>query len=194
MNNTESDVKKFVNVILNNNGLRSHYARNERIHFAYDYYSTIGDIDTLTLLKESFAGDKEDTKTIMCFLTKQSISKKLCENSEYIIPRANLSAKSFDGFANIDYETYNWLSKFDEKLSFEKRGVHLLPAIPKILKQDGQEIEIDRTTARNIAGIIIDNGIYPAKCIVEGAYKPYADGNLDDYFDKVTHEKKLILK
>lgn len=75
----------------------------------------------------------------------------------------------------------NWLSLYDIEREFVPQVQSQNPVRYSFLTQDGNIFRIDQDKAKDILGILIDENIPTAKCIVTGSFIDYANGNIDEY-------------
>ena len=91
----------------------------------------------------------------------------------------DIAPQSFVTF-NYEYDCQNWLEEYDEDKQFEDvNNSHR--TINSILCEDGSKFTIDKKTAIKIKSSLIDEGIFPAVCVVKGAFKPTAENDFEQY-------------
>lgn len=174
--------------------IKTKLTKDEKIKFAIDYYDQLGEISLLTILKENADKNSELKKTIIDFMARFNLLKPYPSSEfEYIKKLSEINIidqrmKSLN-VASItrEYNYQNWLEPFDENIIFEEtKAKH--PSIHIYLDNNGMPIKFDKARASKVKLAIVNEGIVPAKCIVEGAYPYEAKENLEEY---ITYINKL---
>lgn len=181
MKNEIQRAHSVCNLIKETNGLKNQkFNKNKKIEFAYKYW--LLNPEDITKLYDSLAEiySTESSKlarTIGDFIDHQGITN---------IRR--FDAKLFDQelktIQNVTAKIRtngNWLSLYDIEREFTKQAENQSPIRYSCLTQDGNLFRIDRDRASDILGILVDENIPTAKCIVTGSFREYANGNIDEY-------------
>ena len=79
----------------------------------------------------------------------------------------------------------NWLSQYHLDDEFELKSNATSPIIFSYIKPDKTIYTIDKERAQDILGILKENEIPTAKCIVTGSFPYYAQDNIDTYIKKL---------
>lgn len=172
-------------------GIRPKLTSSEKIKFAYDYYDLMGNISILDVLINVSEHDKELKEQISDFIVRNNLLKPY-PNTTY--EYASLSARKYlheqrsKGLGlkgiQIEYNHQNWLEPFDENALFsETKTKH--PTYHIFMSSNGTPIKFDKERATQVKLAIIDQGIVPARCIVEGAYPYVAKEELPEYFEYI---------
>ena len=166
----------------------------EKIGFAYNYYDIMGNVSLLDALISISIQDKSLKNKIINFIIHNNLLKPYPNTTfEY----ASLSSRKFFnehrskglGIKGIkmQYNHQNWLEPFDEEAMFqENKTKH--PTYHIFTNASGTPIKFDKENATKVKLAIIDEGIIPARCIVEGAY-PYVAK--DEFSKYIEHVKSL---
>ena len=175
-------------------GRKIQLANSEKIKFACNYYSIMGNISILEVLK---ALDKQDDilkKEIISFIGRNNLLMPYPNTlNEYISPTSRtylseartkrMNIKSI----SQEYNPQNWLEPYDENAVFlETKTKH--PSYHIFIGSNGTPIKFDKNRATQVKLAIMDNEIIPARCIVEGAYQYVAKNEFSKY---IKHIKTL---
>lgn len=165
----------------------------EKISFAYDFYNITGNISLLDILRDIPEEDKETRKLIIKFMVESNMLKPYPNTRHY---SKVLSQNVFDQLRIYsmpvsrvihEYDQQNWLELFDENAMFEESKTKH-PSYCIFLDPTGTPIKFDKELSTKVKGAIIDEGIAPARCIVEGAYPYIAKGTFEEYTDKIKNK------
>lgn len=181
MKNTIEKAQAVCDLIQSEQGTRyKKFNRKQKIDFAYKYWtSNSEDITELygNLAEYNSPKTTELAKTIADFIDYQGITpirrfgiNFFNQKSEDI--QAAIAKVKING---------NWLSQYDLEREFTKQDKSQNPIRYSYLKKDGSILIIDKEKAHEILGILIDENIPTAKCIVTGSFMPYANGSIDEY-------------
>ena len=160
--------------------------------FAYQYYNKLNGICLIDFLKQSKEINKNNIKMISHFIIENHMLKNLIPDSIYEfrnpISKRHIETEYAKRLSLKDiirsYNYQNWLEPFNEDEIFaESKNKH--PQISSFIKPDGSTITFDKTNAIKVKMAIIDQGIFPARCIVEGAYSPIAKGQFKQYIKQI---------
>ncbi len=174
--------------------VKTKLTKNEKIKFALDYYDTFGAISLLTILQKTASENRELKKLIVEFMARFNLLKPYPSSEfEYISKFSSLNIidqrmRSLNA-ASItrEYNYQNWLEPFDENTIFEvTKAKH--PSIHVYLDNNGNPIKFDKERASKVKLAIVNEGIIPARCIVENGYPYEAKENLEEY---INHLKTL---
>lgn len=174
--------------------IKTKLTKKEKIKFALDYYDTFGEISLLTILQKNASENRELKKIIIEFMARFNLLKPYPSSEyEYINSFSNLNIidqrmRSLNA-ASItrEYNYQNWLEPFDENTIFEvTKAKH--PSIHVYLDNNGNPIKFDKERASKVKLAIVNEGIIPARCIVENGYPYEAKENLEEY---INHLKTL---
>lgn len=164
---------------------------SDKIMFACDYYNLVGNISILDVLKQIPEENKQLIRTIITFIIKYNLLKPYPDLTyEYSnpIPANEINIQRMKSITvngiSKDYNHQNWLELFDESAIFkESKTKH--PSYRIFLAPNGDKIKFDKDLATKVKLAIIDEGIVPARCIVESAYPHVARGTFQEYTDKI---------
>ena len=168
-------------LIKETNGLKNQrFNRDKKIEFAYKYWNLSSeDITELyDHLAEIYSTESAKlARTIGAFIDNQGITN---------IRRFNVSFfdQKLETIQNTTAKIRangNWLSLYDIEKEFTPQSKHQNPIRYSCLTQDGNIFRIDQDRASDILGILVDENIPTAKCIVTGSFREYANGNIDEY-------------
>ena len=177
------------NLIKESNGLKGPKFNKERkLTFAYNYW--LLNPEDITELYDELA-------------KKHSVeSAKLAKNiGEFIDYQKITNIRRFSSnFFDQDIETIqnvttkirvngNWLSLYDLEKEFNPKVQDQNPIRYSFLTQDGSIFRIDRDRANEILGILIDENIPTAKCIVTSSFPYYARNDMDTYIKSFQKRK-----
>lgn len=169
--------------------IRTKLTKSDKIRFAYDYYDNMGIISILTVLEQT--ENKELQRTIIEFMVQNGLLKSYPSYlNEYRRKTSEIiyndqRAKSLNP-QNVrkEYVRDNWLEIIDEDSLFsESKAKH--PIYQIFLDKNNNPIKFDKDMTTKVKLAIIDSGLIPARCIVEGAYAYVAKGNLQEYISYV---------
>lgn len=159
---------------------------SDKIVFACQYYDTLGNISIVDILKRNI-NDVELRKPIIKFISVNNMRRQNpncfsdIKSNSFGINNilTDIAPQSFVTF-NYEYDCQNWLEEYDEDKQFEDvNNSHR--TINSILCEDGSKFTIDKKTAIKIKSSLIDEGIFPAVCVVKGAFKPTAENDFEQY-------------
>lgn len=174
--------------------IKTKLTKKEKIKFALDYYDTFGEISLLTILQKNASENRELKKIIIEFMARFNLLKPYPSSEyEYINSFSSLNiidqrirSLNVDGIIR-EYNYQNWLELFDENAIFEEtKAKH--PSIHVYLDNNGNPIKFDKEQASKVKLAIVNEGIIPARCIVENGYPYEAKENLKEY---INHLKTL---
>lgn len=158
----------------------------EKIYFAQEYYNLthLSLIEILKLAEDQYPELKE---AIINFITANKLLQSYPNHRfEYKYPsNQNLTINPYLKHVKADtiakkYDSQNWLEPFDEDAVFEENKVKH-PTIHKFVMPNGELMVFDKEAAVKVKMALIEKSIFPAKCIVEGAYPNIAYGTFDEY-------------
>lgn len=169
--------------------IRTKLTKSDKIKFACDYYDHMGIISILTVLEQT--ENTELQRAIIEFMMQNGLLKAYPSYlNEYRRKTSEITfneqrARSLNPKSiRKEYIHENWLEIFDEDALFsETKTKH--PSYQIFLDQNGNPIKFDKVMATKVKLAIIDNGLIPARCIVEGAYTYVVKGNLQEYISYV---------
>ena len=176
-------------LIKETNGLKSKkFNKDKKIEFAYKYWNlSFEDITELyDHLAEIYSTESAKlARTIGAFIDNQGITN---------IRRFNVSFfdQKLETIQNTTAKIRangNWLSLYDIEREFAKQSTHQNPIRYSCLTQDGNIFRIDRDRANEILGILIDENIPTAKCIVTSSFPYYARNDMDTYIKSFQKRK-----
>ncbi len=160
---------------------------SDKIKFAYQYYNELGNVSIIDILEKNI-NNKELRKQIINFISNNNMRRQQpsCKNIdvksdtfEISETLKDISPKSFKTFS-YEYNYQNWLEEYDEDEQF-KDAKNVYHQRVSILCKDNTVFTIDKNTARKIKLSLMENEIFPAVCIVKGAFKPTAENTFDQY-------------
>ncbi len=166
-------------------------SNSDKIKFAYQYYNELGNISIIDILEKSI-NDKELRKPIINFISSNSMRRQQPSRKNIDVKSNTFSIneilkdicpKSFKTFS-YEYNYQNWLEEYDEEEQFNDTKNQYHQKI-SILCKDNTVFTIDKNTARKIKLSLIENEIFPAVCIVKGAFKPVAENTFDQYIKTI---------
>lgn len=164
---------------------------SDKIAFAYEYYNIAGDTSLVDVLKQIPEENKALIRTIIKFIIGRNLAKPFPNSTyEYINPfplndinRQRMQAMNVTNIIK-EYNHQNWLEPFDENAIFaETKTKHPLYRI--FIDASGNKIKFDKDLAIKVKLAIINQGITPARCIVEGAYPHIVKGTFQEYTNKI---------
>ncbi len=167
---------------------------SDKIAFAYDYYNIVGDTSILEVLKQIPKENGELIRTIIKFIIGHNLIKPFPNSPyEYINPlplnEINKQRMQAMNIASIirEYDYQNWLELFDEDAIFaETKTKH--PSYRIFMDANGHKIKFDKDLSTQVKLAIVNQGIAPARCIVEGAYPHVVKGTFQEYTDKIKNK------
>lgn len=195
MENTEvmhSDATILSTIIANN--YKKKLGEKEKIKFSQMYHGIFGDTKIVNILGDCLVDD-DQKQTIYRFICCNGLTKKarylLQENGRHAFYSTNISDKAFEGILK-NYDDNNWLEEYDVEKQFDVSNARKMPIIFNYLKKDGSAVTINKECAKAIKSKLEENGIYPSRCVVEGAFRHFAYDTLDDYIKEISDadEKK----
>ena len=180
--NKLEEIKKICKLIENTNNRK--LKKPEQLQFAYQYWNlTEEDLTQIyDILAINYTVQNEKLASIIAdFINTQRLST---------IHR--FSNKFYNG--NLDYilkttkqirENGNWLSLYNLDDEFNKKSINNYPIRYSYLLKNGETFSIDKDKAQNILGILTENDIPTAKCIVTSSFPYYANDKIDKYIQKI---------
>lgn len=173
---------------------------DEKNDFACQYYNIMGDTSLIELLSQIYNKDIQLRKLIISFMIQQNLLKPYPDtiaecfygNSKKPLLEPHHQTYSVQKVIR-EYDYQNWLEPFNENIIFqETKTKH--PAYRIYKDKNGNLIKFDKEKATQIKLAIVDHGIFPAKCIVEGAYQYVANDTFNDYIQNLTsrHQRRKI--
>ncbi len=153
---------------------------SDKILFACQYYDTLGNVSLIDVLKRNV--DNVDLrKNIVKFMSVNNMKKvnPNCGLYEFGLYNVSRNIKSFNTL-DCEYDYQNWLEEYDEDIQFEIKNKNY-PSINSILLKDGTSFTVDKEIAKKIKLSLLEEEIFPAVCIVKGAFKPVAENNFKQY-------------
>lgn len=169
------------NLIRETNGLKNQkFNKDRKIKFAYKYW--LLNSEDITELYDSLAKNYSTeaakfARTIGEFIDHQGITNI----KRFGITFFDQDLKAIQNATAKIRTNGNWLSLYDIEREFTPQSTHQNPIRYSCLTKDGNIFRIDRDRAKDILGILVDEDIPTAKCIVTGSFKDYANGNIDEY-------------
>lgn len=166
----------------------------DKIMFAYDFYNITEGDSLLNILINLPEENETLRKLIKKFMVEYKLLKPYPNTSHYTNP---LAQNTFDqlrlhGMPNKniirEYNYQNWLELFDENAMFEETKTKH-PSYRIYIGLDGQPIKFDKELSAKVKAAIIEQGIAPARCIVEGAYPYVAKETLEEYTYKIKNKQ-----
>lgn len=163
---------------------------SEKISFAYDFYNITGNISLLNILNDIPKENKDLRKMIIRFMVEYNLLKPYPNTNHY---SRILSQNVFDQLKiyNMtikriihEYDYQNWLELFDEDTIFEESKTKH-PSYHIFLDSKGNHIKFDKELSTKVKLAIVNQGIAPARCIVEGAYPHVVKGTFQEYTNKI---------
>lgn len=161
------------------NGLFS-LTPDEKKIFAYRYHIIMDDTSIIDIVSYIAAENPELTKLLSKFIYSNKMLKPYPNGTrEYRQHKKNNGIYFCYGPKQLirEYNHHNWLEEFDEEAEFSSR----FPSITSFIDKQGNKIVFDKERATQVKLAIIDQNIFPAKCIVEGAYGPTVQGTFKQY-------------
>lgn len=156
------------------------FDKNKKIDFAYKYWTL--NPEDITELYDSLAQNNTNEAAKLARIIGDFI------DYQGITPLRRFGYSFFDQqLEDIQAATSkirtngNWLSQYDIEREFTKQAENQNPIRYSYLTKDGNILKIDKDKASEILGILIEENIPTAKCIVTGSFIPYANGNIDEY-------------
>ena len=173
---------------------------SERIQFALDYYDMMGEVSLIDVYAQTADSNPELQRTLKRFIVGNGFIK-FYPSTFYpsaIYPskwKRSPIAEKLDlnmlGKASLirEYNHQNWLEILDEEAMFEETKTKH-PAYKIYLDPNGTPIKFDKEKAKSVKLAIIDQGITPARCIVEGAYPHVVDDTFNTYIKTLKNMKE----
>lgn len=159
----------------------------EKIIFAYQYHDLMHGISIIDILKE-IQNNPELSKLISKFIICNNMLKPYPDSRyEYIqtTPKRVITVERGMGLGikelTKEYNHQNWLEPFDEEIIFSAK----YPAITSYKDKNGNTISFDKENATKVKLAIVEQGIFPARRIVESAYSYVANGTFNEYIKKL---------
>ena len=181
MKNEIQRAHSVCNLIEETNGLKNQrFNRDKKIEFAYKYW--LLNSEDITKLYDSLAEiySAESAKlarTIGDFIDHQGITNIRRFDTKFF----DQELKTIQNVTAKIRTNGNWLSLYNIEREFTKQAENQNPIRYSCLTQDGNIFRIDQDRASDILGILVDENIPTAKCIVTGSFREYANGNIDKY-------------
>lgn len=179
--------KKFRSPII-----QTKLSKEDKIKFALDYYDEFQDISLIQILQQHGYQNKELKDLTIEFMTKYNLLIPY-PNLRYEYLKTNTSKPEYSEFrtkhlsikgAVREYNYNNWLEPFNEDSIFkETKTKH--PTYHVYLDNNNNPIKFDKEHASKVKLAIVDQGITPARCIVEGGYPYEAQENLEEYISYI---------
>lgn len=155
-----------------------------KIVFAYQYHELMHGTSIIDILKQVNETNPESRKIISKFIIHNNMLKPYPDSRyEYIqsTPKISILMERGMGLGTKEivreYDHQNWLEPFDENAIFSAK----YPSITSYQDKDGNIISFDKENATKVKLAIIEQGIFPARRIVESAYSHVAKGTFDKY-------------
>ena len=158
--------------------------KQEKIAFAYRYW--LLNPQDMTELYEDLA--KEYSKQAANMAKKLGEFMYLKDITKFKVFTDSLYEKDLDHIMKITSRIANngnWLSQYHLDDEFELKSNATSPIIFSYIKPDKTIYTIDKERAQDILGILKENEIPTAKCIVTGSFPYYAHDNIDTYIKKL---------
>lgn len=163
----------------------------EKIIFAYKYHELMHGTSIIDILKE-IQNNPELSKLISKFIIFNNMLKPYPDSRyEYIqtTPKRIITIERGMGLGIKElikeYNHQNWLEPFDEEIIFAAK----YPAITSYKDKNGNIISFDKENATKVKLAIINQGIFPARRIVESAYSYVANDSFDEYIKTLKNIK-----
>ena len=153
--------------------------KDARINFAYKYWNiTDKDLTELyeILIKSHFERKPKSITILGDFMDEQKITNYRTFGADMKYRTLENTLKTTEKVKNNG----NWLSLYDIEREFNPTSTHSNPILYSYLV-DGDKFTIDKDRANDILGILMENDVPTAKCIVTGSFREYANGNIDEY-------------
>lgn len=156
------------------------FNQTQKIKFAYKYW--LLNPEDITELYESLALNnsykaEELARVIGDFMDQQGLTSLRRFNVHFF----DQDIETIQNTTSKIRENGNWLSLYNVEKEFTPQGKLNNPIIYSYLTQNGSLFKIDQERANHILGILTEENIPTAKCIVTGSFKDYANGNIDKY-------------
>lgn len=159
---------------------KSKFRKQDKINFAYQYWNIseedITDLYTY-LAKNSSEQNKKLARIIGDFIDAQSITYYRKFNNSFYGQNFNQILKATEKIK----KNGNWLSLYNLEREFTPQSSHSSPIIYSYLTSNQNILTIDKEKANNILGILIENNIPTAKCIVTASFPYYAKDDMNTY-------------
>ena len=162
--------------------------KDARIKFAYKYWNiTDKDLTELyeILIKSHFERKPKSITILGEFMDDQRITN-------YRTFGADMRYRSLENVLKITEKIRNngnWLSLYDTEREFNPTSTHSNPIIYSYLV-DGDKFTIDKDRANQVLGILMENDVPTAKCIVTGSFPYYAQNDMDAFIKKLKNPTK----
>lgn len=169
------------NLIKETNGLiNQKFNKDKKIKFAYKYW--LLNPEDITELYDSLAKNYSKDSARLARIIGQFIDHQKITNIHRF--SANFFDQDIEKIQNVTAKIRNngnWLSLYDIEREFSSQTKSQNPVKYSYITQDGTIFKIDKDKTKDILGILIDENIPTAKCIVTGSFIDYANGNIDEY-------------
>lgn len=168
---------------------------SERIQFALDYYGVMGEVSLIDVYAQTSASNTELQKALKKFIIGNGFIKFYPSTAYSSAWHSSTIAETLDlnalGKASLikEYNHQNWLEPLDEEAMFEETKTKH-PAYLIYLAPNGSLIKFDKERAKSVKLAIIDQGITPARCIVEGAYPHVVNDTFNTYIKTLKNMKE----
>ncbi len=158
--------------------------KQKQIEFAYKYWNEAN--EDITKLYEFLVLNKNNENEKLAADIGQFI------NMQFPTSIVKITTQMYS--KNTDYilkttkqirESGNWLSLYNLENEFNKTSINSHPIRYSYLLKSGEIFSIDKTKAKDILGILTENNIPTAKCIVTSGFPYYAQDNMDTYIQKI---------
>ena len=158
--------------------------RENQIKFAYTYWNSFD--EDITSFYEYLAYNKNEENDELATIIADFV------NTQYPTAIKKLSKIIYNG--NPEYvakvcdqikHNGNWLSLYNLDNEFEQASAFIHPIRYSYLLKSGQTFEIDKDKAQNIIGILTEENIPTAKCIVTSSFPYYAQDKIETYIQKI---------
>ena len=154
-----------------------------RINFAYKYWNiTDKDLTELyeILIKSHWERKPNSITIIGDFLDEQQITNYRTFGTDAKFRSLENTLKTTEKVRNNG----NWLSLYNIEREFTPASTHSYPLLYSYLV-NGEKFTIDKHRANEVLGILMENDIPTAKCIVTGSFPYYTQDNIDTFIKKL---------
>lgn len=158
--------------------------KKDKIAFAYQYWN-ITDQDIVDLYNYLAQNQPRNSvnfaRTLGDFMDNQGITPYRKFYSSFFEENINTIMK-----ATTPIKTNgNWLSLYNLEAEFNAKSTHSNPIIYSYLTPNDNIIKIDKGRAKQILGILMENNIPTAKCIVTGSFPYYVKDEMSSYIKRL---------
>lgn len=177
------NAQNVCHLIESTHGLRNQkFNKKEKIAFAYKYWKTNPE-DITELYNQLAANYSEEASklanTIGRFIDHQKITSITRFTPSFFDQKIEVIEKATEKIRTNG----NWLSLYDTEREFSTQSQTQNPIRYSCITKDGNIFKLDKDKTNNILGILIDENIPTAKCIVTGSFIYYANDNMDEYIN-----------